>query len=198
MQHRAKTFRRELNEVAPGSFELGVASGESAKIPLGEPVYRDPQHVIAVYQNTILTYSGDAPNPQYLDSWTRTVEQVAARFPTELLALTIIDRHVRAPDDNARTRVRNAVLRHAESIRAFAYVIEGEGFGAAAVRSAVTLISMAARYPFPQKVFGHVETAVPWLLSCTPQRAARALDAGTLVEIARSLPGQLHGSAATG
>ena len=176
-----------------------MASGERAKIPVGEPVYRDAQHVIAVYQDTILTYSGGAPNPEYLDGWARTVEQVAVGFPTGILAVTIIDRDARAPDDDGRARIRKAVLRHAESIRAFAYVVEGEGFGAAAVRSAVLLISLAARYPFPQKVFGHVEDAVPWILSCTThQTGGRALDAAKLVEIARSLRGQLRGSAATG
>ncbi|HYQ03400.1 MAG TPA: hypothetical protein VER96_32215 [Polyangiaceae bacterium] len=52
-------------------------------------LYRDPQHVLAVYQNTILTYSGDAPNPEYLDGWARTVEQLSTRFPTGLLVMTI-------------------------------------------------------------------------------------------------------------
>jgi hypothetical protein len=176
-----------------------VASGESAKIPLGEPVYRDAQHVIAVYQDTILTYSGGAPTSEYLDGWARTVEQVAVRFPTGILAVTIIDRDARAPDDSGRARVRSAVERHADSIRAFAYVVEGEGFGAAAVRSAVSLISIAARYPFPLKVFGRVEEAVPWVLSCTAHQAAgRALDAAKLIEIAHSLRGQIRGSVATG
>ena len=176
-----------------------MPSGESGKVPLGDVRYRDPQHVLAVYQNTILTYSGDAPNPEYLDAWARTVEQLSTRFPAGLLVMTIIDRHTRAPDDHSRARIRNTVLRHADAIKALTYVVEGEGFGAAAIRSALSLISMAARYPFPQKVFGYVEDAVPWLLSCSTHRAAeRAFDSTKLIELARSLRSQLRGSAAAG
>lgn len=176
-----------------------MSSGESGKIPLGDVLYRDPQHVLAVYQDTLLTFSADAPNPEYLTAWTRAVEQVSVRFPTGLLIGTIIDRQTRAPDENSRARIRNAVLRHADGIKAFTYVVEGEGFGAAAIRSAVTLMSMAARYPFPQKVFGRVEEAVPWLLSNSTHRVAeRAFDASKLIEIAHSLRGQLRPSTATG
>lgn len=43
-------------------------------------------------------------------------------------------------------------------------MIEGEGFGAAALRSAMSLMSLAARYPYPQKVFKSVGDAAAWIL----------------------------------
>lgn len=172
---------------------------ESAKIRLGEPVYRDAQHVIAVYENTILTYSSDGPNPRYLEAWTRAVEQVLQRFHSGLLAITIIDRHAHAPDDNSKARIRDTVLRHAAGINAFAYVVEGEGFGAAAVRSALSLISLTARYPFPQKVFAHLNEAVPWALSRPSRRGEHhAPNATELIQIAHSLRGKLLDAAAAG
>jgi hypothetical protein len=175
-----------------------VAIGESGKIRLGDFVYGDAQHVIAVCENTILTYSSDGPNARFLEAWTRTVELVVHQFPAGLLALTIIDRHAHAPDDSAKTRIRNTVLRHSAAINAFAYVVEGEGFGAAAIRSALSLISLAARYSFPQKVFGRVEEAVPWMLSRPSKRTASAPDTVKLVNVAHSLRGQLRPTAAAG
>ena len=171
--------------------------GESTKIRLKARVYRDAQHVMAVCENAVLTYSSDAPNPHYLEAWAQTMQLVAEQYPEGLLVMTLINPLARVPDDAAKARIRNTVLRHSAQIAAFAYVVEGEGFGAAAIRSGLSLISLVARYPFPMKVFGYVEEAVPWMLSRTSPRAPRAQNAAQLVSIASSLSSQLR-SAATG
>ncbi|MEI9953952.1 MAG: hypothetical protein WDO74_34500 [Pseudomonadota bacterium] len=137
-----------------------------------------------------MTYSSHAPNPHFLEAWTRIVELVGERFEAGLLALTIIDRDAHAPDDVSRAHIRDTVTRNAAKIKAFAYVVEGEGFVAAAVRSALALISLAARYPFPLKVFGRVEGAVPWLLNRPGEDGGRA-SAAKLVDLANSLRGEL-------
>jgi hypothetical protein len=62
-------------------------------------------------------------------------------------------------------------------------VIEGEGFGAAALRSAISLMSLAARYPYPQKVFKRVSDATAWIL---PRMSAELPDvtvASTLASV---------------
>jgi len=176
---------------------LGVSIGQNAKIRLGVPVYQDADHVISVCENTVLAYSVRAPNPQFLDAWTRTMDLLAERFPSGVLVITIIERRVQPPDEVSRTRIRNTVLRHAAQIKAFAYVVEGEGFGAAAVRSALSLISMAARYPFPMKVFGVLEEAVPWMLN-RPESGAHRDSATKLIGVAHTLRGELKSSANTG
>ncbi|HEX2671631.1 MAG TPA: hypothetical protein VHM25_12200 [Polyangiaceae bacterium] len=159
---------------------------ESAKIRLGEPVYRDAHHVLCVWENTLLTYSNAAPNLPYLKAWTQTVELVAEQFAEGLLVMTIIDQHTRAPDDNSKAHIRNTLIRYGAKIGAFAYVVEGEGFGAATLRSAISLISLAARYPFPIKVFGHAADAAPWLLSRS-RRTPLAEDTIKLTTIATTL-----------
>lgn len=172
--------------------------GESANLRLGEPVYQDAQHVISVFENTVLTYSNDGPNERYLEAWTHAVERVASRFPAELLGLTLINHRAHAPDETSKAHIRRTILQHAAELKAFAYVVEGEGFGAAAIRSALSLISLAARYPFPMKVFGRVEEAVPWMLNHPSRRASNASDATNLVNIANSLRDQLGSRKAAG
>ncbi len=114
-----------------------------------------------------------------------------------LLAITIINRHAHAPDEASKAHIRHTVLRHAAEIDPFAYVVEGEGFGAAAVRSALSLICIAARYPFPLKVFGRVEDAVPWMLNRPGQGAPRS-SAVQLIDVANCLRGELLSGATIG
>jgi hypothetical protein len=177
-------------------FSAEMSNGESVKLRLGGPIYQDGQHVIAVYENTVLTYSAEAPNPDFLEAWTRTVEQVIEQLQAGLLAVTIIECGVRAPDDASRMQIRNTLMRHAGELKAFAYVVEGEGFGAAAVRGAISLISLAARYPFPLKVFGRAEDAVPWMLN-RPQHGDRHASAPQLISFANSLRDELRFGAKT-
>jgi hypothetical protein len=164
-------------------------------------VYRDEHHVIAVCGTAVLTWSSQAPNPRYLEAWTRTVGLVLDQYQAGLYVVTIIDRNSNAPDDASKTSIRNAIVAHAAQIEAFAYVVEGEGFRSAAMRSALSLISLAARYPFPQKVFGHVEGAVPWMLS-RPRRGEpsqqRAPEPAKLIKVCNSLREQLTSVAAAG
>jgi hypothetical protein len=44
-----------------------------------------------------------------------------------------------------------------------AQVVEGEGFAAAAARAVLTGIQLAVRAGYPQKVFGKVDDAMPWV-----------------------------------
>ncbi len=72
------------------------------------------------------------------------------------------------------------------------------------MRSTISLISLAARYPFPQKVFGRVEEAVPWMISrpyrgsADHQHERRNPDASKLIERAKSLRRELVTVAAAG
>jgi hypothetical protein len=175
-----------------------MTTGENANVRLGVPAYRDAQHVMTVWENAVLTCSRDAPNPRYLQAWANTMELVAGQFPEGLLVMTMINSQARAPDDASKNHIRNTVLRYSTQIAAFAYVVEGEGFGPAAIRSALSLVSLAARYPFPMKVFGRVDDAVPWMLSRASQRLPRAQSSAQLVSVANSLSDQLRSVAAAG
>lgn len=154
--------------------------------------------MISVCRNAILSFSNCAPNPSFLAAWTHTVDQLVEQGRTPLLVLTVIDRRARPPDDTSKRAIRETVLRNAPHIQAFAYVVEGEGFAAAAVRSALALISLAARYSFPQKVFGRVEDAVVWMLSRPIAGDRPGLPVGELLDAATALSAELKSVAAAG
>jgi hypothetical protein len=137
-------------------------------------VYADAHHSVSISGPVIVTYSTDAPNPRYLVAWDHATTRLAARISGPIFVLTIIDGITPTPDEPSRKAIRNTITRHKDQIGAFAYVVEGRGFAAAAIRSAVSLMSLAARYPFPQKVFANVPEASQWL--------ARAQGAGSNVQ----------------
>ncbi len=137
--------------------------------------YLDRDHCLSVVGNAVLSFSVQPPNPRFLDAWTAAVDQLVATIDDPISVVIIIDSHSRAPDEVSKRAILNTVFRQRSAIGAFAYVIEGQGFGAAALRSAVSLISLAARYPFPQKVFKTVVDGSVWTLRQVPASTAHGL-----------------------
>jgi hypothetical protein len=148
--------------------------------PFGTYVYTDEQHCIATAGSCVITYSKQPPDAKVLAVWQRAVAQVAAQQPGKSSVLIIIDSGARSPDEPQRKLIATALQRHADSIERFAYVIEGRGFAAAALRSAISLVNLATRTPYRQKVFATLEEAGVWLAPANgpgSRMDARALSA---------------------
>ena len=131
-------------------------------------IYSDTEQCIALYGNVLLALSLQAPSLKCLESWTVGVDMLTERFGRPISVAIVIDSGARPPSDVIKREIQKITTRHRDSIGGFAYVLEGEGFGAAAVRSAVSLIALASRYPFPQRVFKRAGDAAIWLSDCTP------------------------------
>jgi hypothetical protein len=78
---------------------------------------------------------------------------------------------------------------------AAAQVVEGTGFRAAAVRSALTLIEMALRPPYAMKIFSDASSGARWLSSELEATAAYAPDAGQLIKVVHELRSRLNAPA---
>ena len=170
-----RSFRSQTVEKAANDPALRAASASQAY------AYSDHEHIMCVLGNVLFTYSLAAPSARYLAACSDVIE----RLEPPALLLTVIDSRARAPDSASKAAIRQLVTRHESRIAGLAYVIEGEGFGAAAIRSALSLINLAARYRFPQRVTATAGEAIPWLLeqlplplrvSNEPQRLARLVD----------------------
>ena len=134
-----------------------------AVTPFGTHVYSDEQQCIATAGSCIIAYSMQPPDAKYFASWHSIFSRVVAQQPGKLSILVVIDSGSRSPDESQRKLIASATQRYAQSIERFAYVVEGRGFAAAALRSAISLISLATRTPYRQKVFASVEEAGVWL-----------------------------------
>ena len=161
-------------------------------------LYSDAEHCLSVYGSTVLSFSLQPPNPRYLTAWAAAMERMAKRSEQPISVMTIIDGRCRPPNEASKTAIRDTIIQHSQRIGAFAYVIEGEGFAAAAVRSAVTLISLVARYPFPQKVFKQVEPACSWTLGRVPPGTGQDITVAGLQAKIGLMRSSLQQLAATG
>jgi hypothetical protein len=161
-------------------------------------VYSDEDHCIDVVGNVILTYSAQAPNPTYLEAWTRTMDTLVRRTSAPIAVITVISPLARAPNEPSKKAIRATIGAHRGNIGAFAYVVEGHGFGVAAMRSALSLISLAARYPFPQKVFANMRDAAPWAIQRVPGALESGVTCDGLIAVVDLMGAQLQRLAAAG
>lgn len=141
-------------------------------------MYVDAHHAISVVGHVALTYSLTPPDMAYLNRWVDLMPQM----DPPILVLTVIDSGARAPDAAMKDAIRKTIKHHEKRIGALAYVVEGEGFGAAAMRSALSVINFAVRFPFPQRVTATVSEAAPWLIHQLPPALRPTTDAGRIVQ----------------
>lgn len=154
-------------------------------------VYSDKDHCVSVYANIILSFSLQPPNPSYLRAWTAAMDRLVAASAEPVAVVTIIDSQARPPDESSKQAIRACLSKHASKTCAFVYVVEGKGFAAAAMRSVLSLISMAARYPFPQKAFSTPQDAAAWVVQKTPSTLASS-NAHEIVAVIETMRHQLH------
>jgi len=152
-------------------------------------IYSDSDHCVSLLGNVIISFSLQPPNPSYLKAWTKAMDHLVESTSGPIAIATIIDSRSRPPDETSKRAIRATVSKHAARTCAFVYVVEGQGFAAAAMRSALSLISLTARYPFPQKVFANVPAGTAWLfqrMESVAVTSATSREIGSTVETMRS------------
>jgi hypothetical protein len=122
------------------------------------------------------------------------VARVAEQQPGKLSILVIIDSGSRSPDESQRKLIATAMQRYAPSIERFAYVVEGRGFASAALRSAISLVNLATRTPYKQKVFATLEEAGAWLARAGGE-AGSGMDALALNALVHTMREKANGAA---
>lgn len=140
----------------------------------------------ATYENVIISYSVAEPNTGYLKSWVQSVDSIFARHPGGVGTIVVIDRSAKPPSEAVREPIKHAIAQAGPKLRGVAQVVEGEGFGAAAKRSALAFITLIARFPFPVKIFASRKDAAQWMVDRLGDPAlgpgAEAPMAGDLLE----------------
>jgi hypothetical protein len=163
----------------------------------GTHVYADQHHCIATAGRCIITYSKQPPDAKYFAAWHATVDHLLQQAPGMFSVVNVIDSSAPPPSDAARQLIADAMQRHARSIDRFAHVVEGRGFGAAAIRSALSLLSLAARTPYRQKVFASVEDAGAWLVQAASEPSS-GLEARALSSLVHTMRDKVAGLARAG
>jgi hypothetical protein len=82
--------------------------------------------------------------------------------------IVLLEDTTTTPDAESRRLLSDLMKELASGMRAVAYVVPGAGFAAAAKRAVITGLSLAARPPYPVKVFQSLEHAEQYIAPLLP------------------------------
>jgi hypothetical protein len=139
--------------------------------------FADAAYRVLVCENIVVSVENVEPNAAYIMRLTRVMLDTANKSPNGIGFMTLIRSDAKPPDEEARIRIKRSIPDLTPHLRAFAHVVEGEGFLAAAKRSAMTFLMSTQRFSFPLKVFRSVSEAAPWLFKTMAEAAPRATSA---------------------
>ena len=137
-----------------------------------EPVGKSPLQVISVgpglfyasCSNLIFAIENTEPSVAYIVALRTLIQQKSRELGRGLGLMVVIRSDTKPPSEEVREHIKNAAKAFGDHVLAFAHVVEGEGFLAAAKRAAFTLLMGTARVGFPIKVFRNVSEGMPWLV----------------------------------
>jgi hypothetical protein len=149
--------------------------------------YVDRDHVTGAFANVLISFSVAEPTRPYLENWGTSSKELVATYGS-IVAMNIIDSEAKPPSDTVRVEIDRLITTLSDKIVAIAIVPEGLGFLAAAKRSALSMITLMSRRPFPIRVFGDVPEASNWLLAQLRSSSIPArLDVNALAAAAESI-----------
>jgi hypothetical protein len=77
----------------------------------------------------------------------------------------VVEETASTPDAAARALFAEVMRERSQSIRAVGYIVPAGGFGGAAIRAAITGLSLVARETYPTRVFASPDATLTWLSS---------------------------------
>ena len=122
------------------------------------------EYAYVVFGNLIFGLETTEPSVPYIDGFHATVNNLVRAGNPGVGIMVVIRADAKPPSEAVRKHIVRVAREFGPHVLAFAHVIEGEGFLAAAKRAAMTFIMTSARLGFPLKVFSNLREAMPWLL----------------------------------
>jgi hypothetical protein len=112
----------------------------------------------------------------------RMVHAQAERYTEHGLGcIVIIPEHSRPPPDATRKAIDKVLSDLGADLKCLVWVVEGRGFASAAVRGALTGLSMLRRRPYATNVEARLDSGLLWTLARVGQPSADIEDAAALI-----------------
>jgi hypothetical protein len=148
---------------------------------------RDLEHCCCAYGNIVLALTLTAPDAAYLRTATQAITQLGLGYPQGVGLITMVDGNTPPPSEVTRAAIQQLFRDIAGFTRGGIMVVEGQGFKASAKRSAITLINMTTRLPYPIKVAASVSEAEPLLMKMLGPAFDVRITAAGLADAAASM-----------
>ena len=166
----------------------------SASRTAATTLYVGTDHCVAMYLNMLLMVVHEDPHADLPEHQARWVAKMQREVTGDLGFMVVLRPDNPPPKEAARATIRRAFQQFGGVMSFGAVVVEKTGFTAAAQRSALSVMILAARPKYPLKVFANVREAVGWIaektkkttklaeheLTATVEELKTAYDAGTL------------------
>jgi hypothetical protein len=127
--------------------------------------------------------------PSTLESM-RAIRRVATRhaqvWKGTSRSMTVIEPRAIVANTSEEVRTETAAMTRDFTTAANAVVVEGSGFGVAAVRTLLAGVYLVQRVPYPYKIVSTPAEGVRWLLDKTPQFGATVTSADLIDTIERA------------
>ena len=118
-----------------------------------------PNFAVSTFENILVVVHRTGPAAPLVAEMPGHFEKICKKYP-QVGLLLVVKEGCKPPEGAARDKTNSLFRLYGHQLRS-AVVMEGSGFWAAAVRSALTLISMNASHPM--KIFTTVEEGANWL-----------------------------------
>ena len=141
----------------------GVRTERVGRSPL-QVISVGPDLYYATCSNLIFAIENTEPSIAYIIALRTLIQQMSRERGRGVGLMVVIRSDTKPPSEEVRDHIKNAARSFGRDVLAFAHVVEGEGFLAAAKRAAFTLLMGTARLGFPIKVFRNVGEGMPWLV----------------------------------
>ncbi|MBL9021707.1 MAG: hypothetical protein JNL21_05880 [Myxococcales bacterium] len=128
-------------------------------------LYVGPDHAVSIYRNLIIFISKGDPLPEtvtHLPAWLKKLQR-ECKEPIGMLVVLRPENPL--PKEEVRVIIKQIFGVVSGVISFLGFVVEKEGFAAAAQRSVLNMVMLASRPPFPMKVFGTVSEVAEWMCS---------------------------------
>jgi len=140
-------------------------------------VASDSDWVCARWRNVVFLVWRGVTTAERAHIAARVLREMVAEHEQGVGIVTVVEPNAPPPDGAVRPIFAKGMREHGSKIRACAYVVPQGGFGGAAVRAAITGLSLVAREPYPTRTFATPDAAAEWL----DARLARAIPMSTIV-----------------
>jgi hypothetical protein len=138
------------------------------------PLYVGTDHCVAMYLNMLLMVVHEDPHADLPEHQQRWIAKLQREVGGDLGFMVVLRPDNPPPKEAARATIRRAFQQFGGAMSFGAVVVEKTGFTAAAQRSALSVMILAARPKYPLKVFGSVREAVAWIAEHSKKTTAVA------------------------
>lgn len=142
-------------------------------------------YAIEEHGNVLVAVCVDAVTVPSLERLLGATKGLALRFPAGVAVVLVLPPN--APLlSTKRERDLASELLSVPGVAAFALVLEGDGFWAAAARSILVGLNALSRRTLPTKVFASIEQAAPWLSVVVRRPTGGPVSLATALQAIRS------------